>query len=220
MLANQPDHVPSYGALRGNVQKAATFRHELVEFITSELPSWRSRIDRKTETAEDALTSQLCAHLNSVSRHSPGWDILQFRVQEPDEQQRGRKLDLVPCPCGTTIEIEGRRHTDFEAIMPIECKRLPTPRAKDRDEREYVITENGSTGGIQRFKSGHHGAAHTFGAMIGYVQEETTKFWSDQIAKWIHALADKIPGWSSADLLQLERADDAQQLAVLIDPAL
>jgi len=25
---------------------------------------------------------------------------------------------------------------DFDPIMPIECKRLPTPKAKDRDERE------------------------------------------------------------------------------------
>jgi hypothetical protein len=43
---------------------------------------------------------------------------------------------------------------DFDPIMPIECKRLPTPKAKDRDEREYVITEGATAGGIQRFKLG------------------------------------------------------------------
>jgi hypothetical protein len=89
MLANQSNNFPQIGTLRGDVQKPATFRHELVAFITTELPTWRSRPDRKKETAETALTSQLCAHLNSVARHAQGWDILQFRVEEPDEQQRG-----------------------------------------------------------------------------------------------------------------------------------
>ena len=39
--------------------------------------------------------------------------------------------------------------------------------------------------GIQRFKAGHHGPTHTLGAMIGYVQEETTGFWNNRIANWI-----------------------------------
>jgi hypothetical protein len=215
MLANQSNYFPQVGALRGDVQKPATFRHELVDFIANELPLWRSRPDRKHETAETALTSQLCAHLNSVARHSPGWDILQFRVEEPDEQQRGRKIDLVASPSGTSITIEGRKHADFDPIMPIECKRLPTPKAKDRDEREYVITEGATTGGIQRFKAGHHGAAHNFGAMIGYVQEEDTKFWNERIGGWIGALADKKPGWTSKDLLQLRSSDEAQRTATL-----
>ncbi len=117
------------------------------------------------------------AHLNSVSRHFAGWDILQFKVEEADEQNRGRKIDLVPVPCGAAIYIEGRRFTDFELIMPIECKRLPTPKEKDRDEREYVFSQYSSTCGIQRFKEGNHGAAHGFGGMIGYVQEGTTSVW-------------------------------------------
>jgi hypothetical protein len=214
MLANQLDNFPQIGALRGDVQKPATFRHELVDFIANELPSWRSRSDRKQETAETALTSQLCAHLNSVTRHALGWDILQFRVEEPDEQQRGRKIDLVAAPSGTSITIEGRKHADFDPIMPIECKRLPTPKAKDRDDREYVITEGSTTGGIQRFKSGHHGAAHAFGAMIGYVQEENTKFWDERVSGWINGLADKLPGWTSKDLLCLRYSDDARRIAI------
>ncbi len=215
MLADQPDHLPGFGLLRGDIQKPATFRRELVEFIAGQLPAWRSCIDRKPETAEDALTSQLCIHLNSVSRLSQGWDILQFNREAPDEQQPSRKIDLIASPCGATIMIEGRRHTIFDSIMPIECKRLPTPKAKDRDEREYVFTQDGSKGGIQRFKAGHHGAAHAFGAMIGYVQKENARYWNNQIAGWITALADQVPGWSLNDLLRVESSDDSQQLAVL-----
>ena len=50
---------------------------------------------------------------------------------------------------GVAICVEGRRHTDFDSLMPIECKRLPTPKGDDRDEREYVFSEHTSTGGIQ-----------------------------------------------------------------------
>jgi hypothetical protein len=214
MLANGPDTPVQSGTLSTDVQRPATFRHELLEFITNELPRWRDRPDRSSATSETILTSQLCAHLNSAARHAPGWDILQFRVEESDEENKGRKIDLVPAPSGTTICIEGRVHTDFNSLMPIECKRFPIPKGKDRDEREYVISSHTSTGGIQRFKEGSHGAAHTFGGMIGYVQEQTTSFWDARVAGWIKKLAGTRPGWTMKDLLQLERKDATLRVAV------
>ncbi len=214
MLANTPDTSAQTGALGSDVQKPATFRHELVEFIAGQLPSWRDRADRPQTSAEATLTSQLCAHLNGASRHSAGWDILQFRVEEPDERYKGRKIDLVPSPCDTIISVEGRRHTEFDTILPIECKRLPTPAAKDRDEREYVISRYSSTGGIQRFKEGNHGSTHTFAAMIGYIQEETAIFWNIRVAEWIANLAGVEPGWTTQDLLLPDRNDATGRLAV------
>lgn len=203
MLANNHP-VDRCGTLDGSVQKPATFLHELITFIGDELPRWRDRPDRPADTSETALTSRLCAHLNSTARHAAGWDLLQFRVEEPDERQAGRKVDLVPAPAGTTIFIEGRRHTDFDSLLPIECKRLPTPARRDRDEREYVISRNSSTGGIQRFKDGSHGAAHALGAMIGYVQEETLSHWVACVGGWVRALAATEAGWSEADVPVLE----------------
>jgi hypothetical protein len=97
--------------------------------------------------------------------------------------------------------------------MPIECKRLPTPRATDRDEREYVISSLATTGGIQRFKAGHHGAVHNVGAMIGYVQEKTTAFWDERVAGWINGLVGTDAGWTKKDLLQLVQKDEAQRIA-------
>jgi hypothetical protein len=215
MLASNPSHSSTVGALSGSVQKPATFRHELIEFIADELPHWRGRSERPQATSETVLTSQLCAHLNSVTRHSPGWDVLQFRVEEPDETQPGRRIDLVASPSGTEIIIEGRRHIDFDSIMPIECKRLPTPPGAGRDEQEYVFHRMGSTGGIQRFKAGHHGAAHDFGAMIGYVQEETTAVWEERVSAWIGGLIGVQAGWTQQDALRRERLDPAARLAVL-----
>jgi hypothetical protein len=216
MLANGLDNLAQFGTLGTNVQRPEAFRHELLDFISSQLPCWRDRPERPNVTAETLLTSQLCAHLNSAARHSDGWDILQFRVEEADEQNSGRKIDLVASPSDTTIIIEGRRHTDFDSLMPIECKRLPTPQGKDRDEREYVTSRYSTTGGIQRFKAGNHGAIHKLGAMIGYVQEETTAFWDQRVSQWINDLISTgQAGWTREDLLRFERRDATLRLAIL-----
>jgi hypothetical protein len=216
MLANESGNVTQVGSLNPEVHRPATFRHELVEFIANELPKWKSRPDRPIVAAETALTSQLCAHLNSASRHADGWDVLQFRVEEPDELKGGRKIDLVAAPSGTTIVIEGRRHIDFESLMPLECKRLPTPQGADRDEREYVISRFSSTGGIHRFKTGQHGGAHRLGAMIGYVQGETRDYWRRQVKRWIEELAKSgSSGWSTGDLLELLEDDNLRGLSKL-----
>lgn len=216
MLANFPITVTPSGTLSRNVHLRATFPHELLGFIADELPRWRDRPDRQQATAETVLTSQLCAHLNSAARHSDGWDILQFRVEETDEQEKGRKIDLVSAPCGATVWIEGRRHADFDTLMPIECKRLPTPKGKKRDEREYVFNQHASTGGIQRFKQGHHGEAHSLAGMIAYMQENTAKHWHECVTRWIDELSDRAePGWTAEDHLQMESDDEGLGLAVL-----
>ena len=216
MLAYFPITVTQSGTLSEDVHLPATFRQELLAFIAGELPRWRDRADRKPETAETVLTSQLCFHLNSTARRLDGWDLLQFQVEKTDERSKGRKVDLVAAPCGVTIWIEGRRHTDFDSLMPIECKRLPTPEGKKRDEREYVFNQHASTGGIQRFKQGHHGAAHSLAAMIGYIQENTAKHWHECVTRWINELSDRAkPGWTSEDHLQIEADDGGLGLTVL-----
>lgn len=216
MLANSSIATAQSGSLGKDVHLPSASRYELLDFITNELPLWRDRSDRKKETSETSLTSQLCAHLNSAARHSGGWDFLQFRIEEPDEKTKGRKIDLVPAPCAATVWIEGRRHVDFDPLLPIECKRLPTPKDKERDEREYLFNRHASTGGIQRFKSGHHGASHKLGAMIAYVQEETRGFWNTKVAEWINDLVSSgQTGWTAKDLLHLENDDDTLKLTVL-----
>jgi len=215
MLADLQDTTPQSGKFSKDLHRPATFRYELIEFITDQLPRWRDRSDRKPETAETVLTSQLCGHLNRAARHSDGWDVLQFRIEEPDVQHKGRKIDLIPASCGPAIWIEGRRHTDFDTLLPIECKRLPTPSGNDRDEREYVINRHASTGGIQRFKAGHHGTAHGLAAMIAYVQKGTMMFWNERVAEWIKELVESDqPGWTAKDFLRLERDDETQGMAV------
>src|SRR5262245_43594449 len=214
MLANRPQPSVQSGLLGKDVYLPATSRYALMDFIADELPRWRDRSDRKKETSETSLTSQLCRHLNGAARHS-GWDFLQFTTEPPDEQTKGRKIDLAPAPCGAVVWVEGRSYSDFDSLLPIERKRLPTPKAQKWDEREYVINRHASTGGIQRFKAGHHGACHQVGAMIAYIQREKRIFWNTRVAEWINELVELgQPGWTANDLLHLERDDETLKLAV------
>ncbi len=83
---------------------------------------------------------------------------------------------------------------------------MPTPKGKDRDEREYVVSATSSTGGVQRFKFGHHGAAHRDAAMIAYVQEQTFSYWLARVNGWIRDLSSETGStWSLADALQARK---------------
>ncbi|MGE3370818.1 MAG: hypothetical protein AB7I79_18825 [Rhizobiaceae bacterium] len=114
------------------------------------------------------------------------------------------------------IWIEGREYNDYSTLLPIECKRLPTPAGKDRDEREYVYSRFSTTGGVQRFKAGHHAAAHDRAAMIGYVQGEDIAFWRTKLDAWIDGLvATSCKGWSAGDKLALADHHHATRIASL-----
>jgi hypothetical protein len=215
MLADLPIAVEA-GRLEPEIHLPGTARYALLDFIAEELPRWRDHPERKPETSEVRLTDQLCSHLNSAARISVGWSRIQFRTEVPDEAKGARAIDLVAKPCGAVLVIEGRRHTQFHSLLPIECKRLPTPQGKDRDEREYVVTKHGSTGGIQRFKFGHHGAAHRLGAMIAYVQEMTFSHWLGQVNGWIQGLsAEADSAWGDSDVLSLLKEDSIIGLCTL-----
>lgn len=216
MLSDAQHPAQKLGSLSREIELSATFSQELLTFIANELPRWRDHADRQYEVSEPRLTAQLCAHLNSAARRAKGWDILQFRQEEPDENSRGRTLDLAAAPCDATIWIEGRRYIEFDTLLPIECKRLPTPSGTDRDEREYVFSKYSTTGGIQRFKEGNHAAAHRFAAMIGYIQLDTPELWAAHVTKWITDLATASrPGWSIKDLPHIEYSDATMGVTVL-----
>jgi hypothetical protein len=215
MLANYIAQNVKSGALRKDLHLSATSIYELINFIADELPRWRDHPDRQKKTSETELTSQLCGYLNTAARLTPGWDFLQFRTEESDEQKKGRKIDLIAAPCGPTVWIQGRRCTQFETLLPIECKRLPTPKDKNRDEWEYVINRRATTGGIQRFKAGNHGAAHALAVMIAYVQSESPDIWYKRLTAWINELDGSThSGWSSKDLMRVDPADAKPEVAI------
>ncbi|MGB0722915.1 MAG: hypothetical protein ACPGU7_11035 [Gammaproteobacteria bacterium] len=204
------------GGLDRTIHKPNTWLLTLLAFIAEELPKWRDDPVRPSRTAETELTSQLIAHLNSATHHSRGWDFLQFRTEEPDETTKGRKVDLIPAPRAATVWVDGREYNQYSTLIPIECKRLPTPPGSDRDKREYLFSRYSSTGGVQRFKAGHHGAAHNMGAMIAYIQGSDIGFWIKQLQSWIEELvADETNTWGNGDGLSVVSHDHAIRLATL-----
>lgn len=215
MLTDSFNNIQS-GRLDPYIHLPSTAKLELVSFIAQELPLWRDHPDRPTAHAETTLTEHLCDHLNSAAYNSTTWSHVQFRTETVDETYGDRKIDLTVKPLAAVIIIEGRRHSQFDALFPIECKRLPTPKRKDRDEREYVTTKFGTTGGIQRFKFGYHGAAHAFAAMIAYVQKESFSHWLRQLNRWIHDLTvETNTAWSDSDILQLLDEDLVTGISIL-----
>lgn len=216
MLVDEGECRAQAGALDSTIHLPREWLAALIGFIAQVLPEWRDDPRRPSQTGEDALTSQLCSRLSSASRHSPGWDFLQFRREEPDEADGRRAIDLAVAPRGSIIWINGREYTEYQTLLPIECKRLPTPLGSTRDEREYLHSRHSSTGGIQRFKAGHHGASHTMGAMIAYMQDRDITVWSGQIEQWVEELAaDGVEGWSAADKLSMVYHDASHRVAHL-----
>jgi hypothetical protein len=215
MLADNPVAVRA-GEIEKNILPPGAACCELIDFIAKELPRWRDHPSRPKASAEPTLTDQLCDHLNSATYYSAAWGHVQFRTEVPDEVHSGRKIDLAAKPRAAKLIIGGMRYGPFDTVLPVECKRLPTPKEGGRDEREYVITERGTTGGIQRFKFGHHGAAHRIGAMVAYVQDQTPGHWVAQVNGWIRSLSDKSgSAWSDADQLEQLSDDPTTGLCVL-----
>ena len=105
-------------------------------------------------------------------------------------------------------------NADFciDGLMPV---RGYDPSGPKRDKREYLLSRRSSTGGVQRFKAGHHGGAHMLGAMIAYVQGDDILAWNKRIMCWIKALARiGTEGWSLSDLLKNESYDAERRIAV------
>ncbi len=75
---------------------------------------------------------------------------------------------------------------DDKAIFCIEAKRIPTPGSGR--EKEYVHSQSGKSGGIERFKKEIHGKGLSHSAIFGYVQREDFDYWHNQVNNWIEEL--------------------------------
>lgn len=174
MIADESHQTPAIGIPDSEVLDAGAFRREIVAFVERELPVWRDRPERPDCDDEPRLNEFLCGHLNSASRRQC-FDSVQF-LTEP-VQTAGRRGDIAVKPLGT-IRVEGRTYYDFLQLLPIECKRLPTPPDIRRSDLEYVHGKPGHrTGGIERFKHGLHGPTNQHALMIAYVQAESFTHW-------------------------------------------
>jgi len=172
------------GQIESGIDKQDNLALGTIDFVRRQLPAWRDDPERPYEEAENKLNLQLCKFLDVRARNS--FPMVRFDHEEYQIDPR-RSVDVSASPVEATI-VGARLYTIFDPILVLECKRLPAP-SKDR-EREYITGGKEQTsGGIQRFKLGLHGANLDLAAMIGYVQARTAREWHRTINGWILELA-------------------------------
>ena len=186
MIADEQRPTPGIGTPDATLLDADAFHHAIVAFIERELPVWHGRADRPPVTDEPRLNETLCDHLDCAARHS--FDSIRF-CHEP-YQSPGRAADLAVKP-GKIFSVEVIGYSEFEQLLPIECKRLPTPPDTRRSDCEYVHGLPGHrTGAIERFKHGLHGPANRRALIIAYVQSESFTHWQAAINERLAKLAN------------------------------
>jgi hypothetical protein len=206
----RPSGISSSGRITSGIKPHA-IPLGIIAFIRRQLPAWKDDPDRSHGDSEPVLNPQLCRFLDVRARSE--FPMFAFGHEEP--QASGRHVDLSAFAV-EGIVIEARSYTKYDPILVIECKRIPAP-SKDR-EKEYVTGAKAGkiTGGIQRFKLGHHGAQLDVVAMIGYVQAGTARHWLDEINGWILELVDDPLGdgcvWDKTEILRSVQEDESKDV--------
>lgn len=154
-----------------------------VETTVSQFPSYFKSVygsikreRRITQTFAELLTEE---HRNSES-------ILRFGFTNEFETPNARSLDI-------GIKFYAKSRSDV--FCAVEAKRLGT----GTQAKQYVC---GSTGGIERFKRGHHGSKLKRSIMLGYVQSNSVAHWFEYVNTVIEVqTSDASITWSSKDKL-------------------
>lgn len=200
---------PHIGRLTTGI--TSTLAEMTIKFVYKLLPEWRDDPDRPIEGSENKLNLQLCKYLDSYARNI--FPMVRFNHEE--YQSYRRSIDLSASSTEKII-IDAKQYSIYEPFLVFECKRLPAP-SKDR-EKEYVTGgKERTSGGIQRFKIGEHGAGLNQAVMVGYIQERSLKAWHYEINKWITALAkgaiEDTCDWDTDEKLKLFNKDESKGLA-------
>ena len=87
------------------------------------------------------------------------------------------------------------------SIFSVECKRLPAPPPKSR-EQEYVKGNSNNNGGIERYKTEKHGKGLDECGMLGFVEEEAFSFWHQRVNTWITDLSVSSNFWQTDEHLE------------------
>jgi len=185
MLSRQSNKQPQQNKHKDNFKPEGVF-FSILNFLSANLPLF---VVNKTQInpnkIESSYNSQLSMFLNARSRMEV------FLFQNSPEQENGRIPDI-----GVPL-IKSIICNNYESIFDIECKRLNTQLSH---VKQYVC---GNTGGIQRFKLDQHGVDLSYSAMIGYVEDQTSEYWFEQINGWITDLCnnESVPIWSMNECL-------------------
>ena len=204
-----PLDVPSLGRITEGPSTSLVER--TLEFVSSELATWRDDPTRPMEEGEERLNAQLCKYLNVAAL-----DRFPMVLFNHEEKQTGRRRVDIAASSKSDVVLGLTYHSIYDSFLAIEGKRLPAP-SSDR-EREYVSGRAKKSGGIQRFKLALHGAQQTTAAIVGYVQSGSLREWLSRINDWIIDEAESKDksgeDWSLAEQLLDFKEDAKLRIAV------
>lgn len=154
----------------------------VVDFLKCNLPLYLSLHDKKL-TGEDDISQAIVIFLETQARRNNSDLLFCFQYKYISSRR--------------SVDIAVLHEGSFKAFFVIEAKRLPPTNTKD-----YV---QGNTGGIERFKKGHHGQGLFVSAMLGYVQNNGFEHWHSQVNSWIDNLnpnSNDVITWCKKDRLR------------------
>ena len=172
-----------------------TILKKVISFLEDVLLEFQKHCKGQIATAEEELNEELGKMLNYYSKDKAF--IFQAETIQKPQKGRDRRVDI-----GAFMH-----YADANPFFTIEAKRLLSSFSKKR-EKEYVLGVDPKkiSGGIERFKSNVHGVNLPQSALVGYVQDNDSKYWYGAINKWIRGLiAGTIASplsWDSNDLLK------------------
>ena len=176
---------PPYNRITSGLRKNQ-FLISLVMFIEETLPLWRDDPERKVlpQKNEKNFNKSLCIKLEDEARKH---DMLFCFLHESGTTKQ-RSVDIAAMP-KDNVTIQARTFNRYQSILDIECKRLPAPSSKRK--QEYLTGEPEITGGIQRFKLSLHGIDLNECVMIGYIEDKNPTQWFEILNQWISELHGK-----------------------------
>jgi hypothetical protein len=173
---------------------------KLIEFIKkhiSEFPEYLTTVSGNIEK-ENHITAPLDDYLGDRVRE----DNLPYKFQNQTPDRDSNRITDIAVKIQRSEK--GKFHTENSAFCWIEAKRLKFP----NHSNEYVF---GDTGGIERFKRGHHAPKLLFSIMVGYIQDHDANYWLERVNDKIMDLSknstDGTIEWSEQDKLQSENGD-------------
>jgi hypothetical protein len=135
----------------------------------------------KTISVENKITQKIVSFFNSKLENGGIFkikrnEIYTFHFGNQSEEETGHRSN----DASIVIIQKKPKHKEFDRILCIEAKRLPTPGS--RRKKEYV---EGNLGGIERFKMGVHSSELPEAIMLAYIQTHDATHWHTQVNTWI-----------------------------------
>lgn len=154
-----------------------------VETTFSQFPSYFKSIYSSVKK-ERHITQSFAELLTEEHRKSES--ILRFGFTNEYQTPNERNLDI-----GIKFFTQSMR----DVFCAVEAKRLGT----GAQAKQYV---HGDTGGIERFKRGHHGSKLNRSIMLGYIQSQTINHWFEFVNTVIEVQnSDDTIKWTGSDKL-------------------